>query len=129
MDIFRQLRECFSWQMTTYQLLIRIGREVLKIVATLQELKDKLVGLTSKVAELKTSVDNDVAQVGVLVTEVRELIEAIKASGNTDFAEQIAAVDAAISGVEEARTKLASDNADIDAAIAESNAQVPPANP
>lgn len=97
---------------------------------TQAEFVEAMSRLTAKVAELKTSVDSDVQQVGVLITEIRELIAFIKSQPNAvDFEEQVAAVEAAIAGVEESRTKLQSDNADVEAAIAESNAQVPPAQP
>lgn len=97
---------------------------------TQAEFNEAMARLATKVTELNDAVNADVQQVGVLITEVRELIAFIKSQPNsTDFSEQIAAVEAAIAGADTARTKLQSDNADVDAAIAESNAQVPPAQP
>lgn len=94
---------------------------------TAEEFKTVIGKLIEAVTDFKGSVDADVAQTGVLVTEVRELVAAVKASASAvDFQEQVDAVEAAIAGVAEAKAKLASDNADVDAAIAESNAQVPP---
>lgn len=71
--------------------------------ATLQELKDAITAISG-------AVDADVAQTALVVDAVNKLIAAIKASGTTDFAEEVAALAAATS-------KLSSDNAAVQTAI------------
>lgn len=126
-SISKDLKRAFRWQLNMFHVQVETLREVRRMAKTAEEFKTVIGKLIEAVTDFKGSVDADVAQTGVLVTEVRELVAAVKASASAvDFQEQVDAVEAAIAGVAEAKAKLASDNADVDAAIAESNAQVPP---
>lgn len=96
-------------------------------MSTLEELQAGLSAVTNEVTELKTSVDAEVAQTAVVIEAVNKLIAAINASGSQDFTNEVAALSAALTGLQEARTKLASDNDSVQAAIDAAGTAIPPA--
>lgn len=66
--------------------------------------------LNTEIAAIHTAVDADLAQTQVVITKINELIAAIQNSGNTDFQAEVDALKSATS-------KLASDNAAVQAAL------------
>lgn len=84
-------------------LLGKILKEIKKMAATLQDLKDAIT-------EIHTAVDADLAQTAIVITKINELIAALANAGNTDFQAEVDAVKAATA-------KLASDNAAVQAAL------------
>jgi hypothetical protein len=84
-------------------------KEILKMSATLQDLKDAITALVAKAAELKASVDLEIAQGVELTTAIEALLA--KIGSNPDFAEEVAAVSAVLTDIDATKAKLESDNA------------------
>lgn len=101
-------------------------KEIKKMAQSLEELRATITRIATAVTANTAAVEADVEQTAKVVEAVEALIKKIEESGTTDFTAEVEALSAATAEMEGTTSKLAADNAVVQAAI---DKAVPPTPP